>query len=177
MYKHWTDAKLVLETLVMKLERLDENGMDLYFTFGGVSLKHCKKVAEFKRRMDTADARPKTGNRTDIVRNIAEIFAAHLVSMRHTRKDLTFIVLTDGIWQGMRNQDDIQDKVIELVREVEGINGRYRKRSLTFQFVQFGEDEGATSRLRYLDDALAHEKHIAYVELFLRECLANISSQ
>ena len=164
MHQHWAFATDALETLVKLVDGLDTNGMDLYFTLGAASLKNWKKLADFERKMKSPDAQPRQGNHTDIERSIAEIFSAHLGSIRQTKKDLTFIILTDGIWQGMRNKDDIQDKIVELVEEVERINGRHRKRSLTLQFIQFGEDEGATSRLRYLDDALAHEKSIAYVD-------------
>lgn len=159
MKSHWEHAEFLLQTIVMKTVGQDKDGMDLYFTFGTEKLEGEKKEDRFKFMMEIEATKPHDGLHTDLEKSVRDILSRRLERLRYTQKDLTLIILTDGIWQGMHDKDAINDVIVDFVHAAGKIHN-HRKRSLTFQFVQFGHDPEATSRLQFLDDALAHERKI-----------------
>lgn len=160
MAPHWAHAEKVLEVLVDKLWDLDKDGIDLYFTLGQEELENGKNPKDFKDKMSRAEPQPGSAFHTDMEEGIGHVLSKHVPTMRYTKKNLTLIIFTDGIWSGTSNPDAVRDKIVHFVKEVHEIYGRHRKRSLTFQFVQFGFDNEARDRLQYLDNVLPYERDI-----------------
>ena len=156
----WAQADFLLETLVRKIGKLDKDGMDLYFTLGGAQLERTTDYKKFKKKMESEAPQQGPGFHTDMESAIGKVLSKALKTMKSTKKDLTLLIFTDGLWQGTENKEAINDIIVSAVKDAEKINGPYRKRTLTFQFVRFGQDEEALERLQYLDDVLAFDKQI-----------------
>jgi hypothetical protein len=160
MREHWAEATNLIDVLVMKATGQDKDGMDLFFTCGPVEIKNKKKEKDFVEAMKDPEAQPRDNIYTDMKRKLGDIlrdYQAELEKERRTNikvKNLTIIVLTDGIWGGMDDKDDVFQKIVTLIVNLK-ISGREMKdRPLSIEFIQFGEDPDATLRLRHLDDDL-----------------------
>ena len=158
MIPNWFETTYLLETLVQKAAGQDENGMDLAFTFGPIKVNGKKKAAEFVKAMK--DARPEKGMHTDMKHSLGEIFDDYFKEVEtkarlHQKvKNMTLIILTDGMWQGMRNKNDVDQKIISFVKELGRRVREFRHRPFSIEFIQFGHDEDATFKLRSLDSHL-----------------------
>lgn len=162
MADHWYRARFVLETMLWLVEGLDEDGMDLHFTIGSAEIESSAKVTRFLKKMNAEDVRPKPGMHTDMRRPLNDIFASYYnetkkrVDSKTKVKCLTLIILTDGIWSGMSNKQEVEGLITKFVGRLEKLIGRSGDRTLSIEFVQFGEDPEATRRLRRLDDDLVY---------------------
>ena len=162
MGEYWYEATYLLMTLMMKTEGLDKDGMDLYFTLGPVSVKGKKTTSKFEKAM--RDARPTQGDTTPTSTNmrtsLSKILSEYVNIVEKKRessthiKDLTIIVLTDGIWGGETEKDSVNDMIIQFLKRLRNTMDDLRNRPVSIQFVQFGKDEDATFRLRKLDNGL-----------------------
>jgi hypothetical protein len=162
----WFQATYLLETLVWKTEGLDENGMDLLFTFDSVTLENQKDHKIFAKSMKQSGAKPKSGWHTDMSLKLGRILDDyyHTYKLRPGSdkvKKLTLIILTDGKWDGMtHNPEAVADVIVAFAKKMErhtsGLLGK-RERRVSIEFVQFGNDLDATARLRRLDDDLSFE--------------------
>ena len=163
MAEFWDEAIYLLETLVMKAQGQDENGMDLAFFNGPIKLNGSNKPAKFKEKMEDPQARPSSGNgiHTDIRKPLGEIFFDYLQTVRGSRKRvrrLTVIILTDGKWEGMANKHEVNNMIVDFAKKLERAQGNsLLARQVTFEFVRFGFDSDATHRLQQLDDELPFE--------------------
>jgi hypothetical protein len=160
MGPHWYRAKYLLETLLLKAAGQDEDGMDLSFTSGNVRVEGKTGESKFLAAMDKTDAKPRKGMPTNMTTRLGEILFKYILeaekakSKTQTCKNLTLIVLTDGLWDGMENKNQVYDMIVTFAKKLEGITGYLNVRPLSIEFIQFGDDFGATSRLRRLDDGL-----------------------
>lgn len=162
MRRHWAWAKALLKTLVEKAAGQDENGLDLSFTLGQEKLENEKSTSsKWEKRMKEAE--PVDGARTDMKKSLHKILPQYLESVKiqkrlqptRTYRKLTLIILTDGIWAGMRqNQNAVNDYIVAFVRKLESVVGDLVDRPVSIEFVQFGHDPEATFRLRQLDTNL-----------------------
>lgn len=162
MKNFWDDAKRVLETLLMKARGLDEDGMDLSFTLGSCHVDGRDGERQFMRTMNSDDAIPMDGMHTDMARVLQEILDNYLQPPKKSNsrnKNLTLIVLTDGIWQGTLDKNLVTKVVVDFCKALEETRGKSIRleRPVSIEFIQFGRDIDATARLRYLDDGLAGE--------------------
>ena len=164
MYENWFEATYLLETLMMKAAGQDENGVDLSFTMGDGSLKNYKSSSNIKKAMESDSVRPKSGMHSDLRPSFGSIFEKYIQDLRRQEKshssvvkDLTVIVLTDGIWKGMSDKHEIDRKIVAFIKQVENITGNMKERRVSIEFVQFGKDAEATARLRRLDDNLKYD--------------------
>ncbi|KDN66944.1 hypothetical protein CSUB01_09145 [Colletotrichum sublineola] len=86
---------------------------------------------------------------------------------KSTPRKKTIIILTDGIWKGMRMEHTIDVYLRSIFNELKDLHGDLsyippgksqeqadisKIRPITIQFVQFGDDQNAIERLRRLDD-------------------------
>ncbi|KAL8998393.1 MAG: hypothetical protein Q9169_002521 [Polycauliona sp. 2 TL-2023] len=162
MRRHWAWAKALLVTLVEKAAGQDENGLDLSFTLSKEKLENEKsKSSKWEKRMKEAE--PVTGARTNMRNPLHKILRQYLEYVKDvwhrkrsqptkTYRKMTLIVLTDGIWAGMgQNQNAVNDTIVKFVRELELVVGDLVDRPFSIEFVQFGHDPEATYRLRRLD--------------------------
>ncbi|RDW60992.1 hypothetical protein BP6252_12375 [Coleophoma cylindrospora] len=159
MVDYWDEQTFLLETFIMKAAGQDEDGMDLFFTSGTVSVRNEKKFGKFKKAMENHDAVPKSGVHTDMRRSLGTIFREYLHDLEHKSgvKDLTIIVLTDGKWAGMieRDQEDsLSNKIANFVSTVVRKTNNLKDRPVSIEFVQFGNDYEASLRLRDLDQGI-----------------------
>ncbi|GKT46581.1 uncharacterized protein ColSpa_06762 [Colletotrichum spaethianum] len=179
MVKHWKQATELLEVLVWRVLGYDDNGMELYFTNPDTNPKaivreeKSQTVQQFARAMDLGKP-AKNGLvvcQTTIVpelERIVNVYTRAKLSKPETRKR-TIIVLTDGIWEGMHDEytlDVYLTSAFHGLRDIHGDltyvesdqpldrEGISTIRPITIQFIQFGNDKGASERLRRLDDDL-----------------------
>jgi hypothetical protein len=166
MERFWYEATYLLETLVMKAAGQDQNGMDLTFTAGPIEVRNKTRASKFVDTMKDSNARPSPGMHTDIRKPLGNIFKNYLEKLEDKRKypykegpkDLTLIVLTDGLWAGVRDKDEVRQKIVKFVKNLEEVIGdRVKDRPISLEFIQFGDDEDATYRLRQLDNDLRWE--------------------
>jgi hypothetical protein len=160
MIQHWDEVTFVLATLVMKAEKQDPDGMDLYFTCSKHSLKGTDKVKQFREVV--GKALPQKGFKTDMDVSLKKILDQYLLTWETRKKyrssgprDRTIIVFTDGIWKGMTDQQQVFNLVVDFYNRFTSTVGRKlnsEKREVSIEFVQFGADVDASARLRRLDD-------------------------
>ena len=163
MNAHWYEATKLLEVLVEKAKGVDTNGMDLRFTTGTTSLDGQNSAHEFVKSMHTA--RPKTlpveQAHTDLRSSLGDIWQDYLrklKSFRQNIKDVVVIILTDGIWKGMENPNEMADHIKKFSDEIVARQSM-NFRPFSIEFIQFGNDRAVERRLRYLDEYL-HETGI-----------------
>ena len=155
MSPYWYNAKYLLETLVLKATGQDNDGMDLSFTSGNVSVWNGDHVSKFTKAMNDPDAQPRLHMHTDMKKSLGDIFYNYSSeAKKRDIKNLTLIVLTDGKWDGMDDKNGVDTKIIEFAKELQSIVGNLKDRPVSIEFIQFGDDPNATSRLRRLDDDL-----------------------
>ncbi|KAI9744665.1 MAG: hypothetical protein M1818_002194 [Claussenomyces sp. TS43310] len=161
MKPHWGRAKYLLETLLMKAEGLDEDGVDLMFTQGSVKAENARGKSKILKKMDDPKAIPADGVYTDLKIRLQEIFDDYLRIVRSRKRSyektrkLTIIVLTDGIWGGTGDKEGVNQSIVKFALNLERIMERQiTDRPVSIEFIQFGMDPDATFRLRQLDDNL-----------------------
>jgi Protein kinase domain len=159
MKQFWGQATLLLETLVMKASGQDPDGPDLKFTMGQVELKGEKNASVFKEAMGHHQAMP-TDEVTNIRTSFGNIFDQYLKDLERAKrthekvKQLTVIVLTDGIWPGTLVKQEVDEQIKTFVRGVWELTNNLIPRYVSIEFIQFGKDPEATIHLRDLDDLL-----------------------
>ena len=146
----------------MKAAGQDENGMDLSFTIGRLELKNKKTGSDFWRAMENSAVQPKDNMHTDMQKSLDRILSAQLEEIKRnwfkgSPKKLTIIVLTDGVWAGMKNKRDVDKTIVKFGKDVQNFLGNSEPRSVSIEFIQFGYNVDATHRLRRLDDELKFE--------------------
>lgn len=160
MRYHWDQAGYLLETLLLKATGQDDNGIDLSFTSGNVFVENSKDISKFTKAMDNPKAQPTEHMNTDMKKSLGEIFSDYISYISEAKankkeiKNLTLIVLTDGKWDGMDDKDEVGSKIIEFSEKALELVGKLKDRPVSIEFIQFGDDPDATSRLRRLDDYL-----------------------
>jgi hypothetical protein len=105
-------------------------------------------------------ARPKKDGLvyTNLWKGLEPIFNSYLAMVQRAYDKskvnaLTVIVLTDGLWQGMTDKNDLAPKIKQFDDELKRkMMGMKKDRQVSIQFIQLGDDEEAQERLRRLDD-------------------------
>lgn len=151
MQQYWGEAKTLLDILVNKATGQDPNGPDLLFTLGNHRLTAEKRTAAFREAMAHPDATPSDSAVTDIRVPLGNTFENYL---RNPEKAMTIIVLTDGLWEGVQNKEEVSDQIVTFVKTVQGLPNNILPRRVSIEFIQFGSDAAATRRLKELDDGL-----------------------
>ncbi|KAG7047599.1 protein kinase domain-containing protein [Colletotrichum scovillei] len=178
MSGHWTQASNLLKVLVWRSIGYDDNGMELYFTNpdtpANASITETKKqsVITFVTAMKNAEPSQSHHVKTTIVPELARIINGYTRAMTSQRpprppRKKTIIVLTDGIWEGMKMEHTIDIHLRSTFHELKDLHGDLSYvqpgksddqvdiseiRPVTIQFVQFGNHRNATERFRRLDD-------------------------
>ncbi|KAJ7851141.1 hypothetical protein B0H14DRAFT_2762173 [Mycena olivaceomarginata] len=162
----WNEAGEALATLAETAQLYDKDGIDIYFLNNKTEAHNIMSSSEVQALFDTvkpAGATP-TGERLD------QILKPHLLILEDAQikpdgtpidknsgqiiKAINFIVITDGA-----STDDPKYTIIDAATRLKDL----RNLSLTqigIQFVQIGNDPGATRALQELDDDLAKDKNI-----------------
>jgi hypothetical protein len=163
MLPFWKVATYVLETLAMKLAGLDDDGLDLVFTIGQdwnvVDAKGSKGLAKFRKAMENAcpivPDMPGLKEKTDMGETLGQVFDEYLKS--HRNKRMTLLVLTDGIWEGSVKDKGVEKKIADFLGELRKHHKTMEDRRFSIEFIRFGDDANAISRLERLDNGLEQE--------------------
>jgi hypothetical protein len=110
-----------------------------------------KKTAAFTDAMGHQDAVPTDSAATDIRVPLGKIFEKYLKNFENA---MTIIVLTDGLWQGVKDKNEVSDQIVTFVKTVRDLTNNVVPRRVSIEFIQFGADPEATARLFDLDDHL-----------------------
>ena len=161
-YRHL--VAFLVETLALKLQGIDKDGLDLKFTIGNhYNIKEAKKEAPelFRKAVLKAMEAGREGQaeKTDMRHTLDELFWEY--SRNKKKKRTTLLVVTDGIWDGPppRNEKgeleacELEKKLVDFVKELRKIPS-LEDRWFTIQFIQVGEDHDASERFIRLDDHL-----------------------
>jgi hypothetical protein len=166
MRPFWDVATYVLETLAMKLAGLDKDGLDLVFTTGQDwnidNARGSGAPMKFRRAMERASPivpdKPDLKLKTDMCETLGQVFQEYLTA--HQKKKMTLLVLTDGIWEGSVRDKAVEKKIATFVEELVKRHGAMEDRRFSIEFIRFGDDANAISRLTGLDDGLEEEFRI-----------------
>jgi hypothetical protein len=154
MAEHWDAATYLLETLVLKAHGQDPDGPDLAFFNDSAKVERGRQASDFRKKMESV--RPR--QHTNITTALKPIFQHYLgiVKRSYTKslvRSLTIIILTDGLWQGVDDHDEINTEIEMFYKNLEKEMGYdLRHRQVSIQFIQLGDDDEARERLRRLDD-------------------------
>jgi len=175
MGSHWYEATFVLEALVWRVLGYDSDGIELYFTNPDPNphVKPSKKqnVQTFVDAMGLASPKlSQTKTKTKLRPRLSKIMRDFNDAREKPR---TVLILTDGIWEGMPYEADIDEWVKENLCELagqdpktlqspsreptggEGWQANFEKsRPITFQFICFGHSGPGKSRMERLDNLL-----------------------
>ncbi|KAK4208644.1 hypothetical protein QBC37DRAFT_296262 [Rhypophila decipiens] len=162
MRPHWKRAKLVLETLAMKVGPLDENGLDLLFPRGDYGRENVKGFdipPAFRAAMNEAEAGDDEAlYQTPMAKSLDALLSSHYKDMS---KKLTIIVLTTGEWENTGVLDDVEQVIATNLRNMsERLPKFFSERYCTLEFVSFGDNEEALQRLKDLDDEFSERYNI-----------------
>jgi hypothetical protein len=155
MKSYWREADELLGVLIDTAYGID---VDFSDTNGQVQISGTNDKTKIQRAMK--DAEPQEWMRTDMRVAFGSLFAEYhrklLDDSRSGRplRKMTVIVLTDGLWEGTLEKKDVNENIVDFVRKVFNIFGTLEERPVTIQFIQFGQNIEATSRLRFLDKYL-----------------------
>lgn len=137
----------------MKIGQLDKDGLDLIYTIGEHrNLKNVKKssiLKTFEESVRRVGSNISPLDRTNMPRTLGTIFSEYL---KNTSKKMTLIILTDGLWKGTRTADDVERLIADFVKELQKKRGNLERRWVSIQFVCFGDNDHAISRLDSLDN-------------------------
>mgnify|MGYP004501962283 CR=1 FL=1 len=158
MSEHWDAATFLLETLVLKAHDQDPDGPDLSFTKHNTRLSRQRNASEYRKTMQEVRPSADNGVHTDIKAALEPILFNYISGVEGAHsvqraRSLTVIVLTDGLWEGMSDCDEIIHTIVDFYKQLkQAMKGKIRKRQVSIQFIQFGDDDEARERLRRLDD-------------------------
>jgi len=176
MRPEWKKAKLVLETLAMKVGPLDENGLDLLFPigreYGRENVKGFDIPPSFRAAMDDAQA---PEDERSLYTPMAQALNLILSEYRNDMsKKLTIIILTTGEWENGNTSDDVERVIADNLRTMSVmVPNFFADRWCTIEFVSFGDNEQALQRLKDLDDTFSQRYDIPYVRSTAM-CLTNL---
>ena len=178
MAKFWDEASFLLRILVSKVRLYDDGGLNLEFTLRDRAVTGGKMMTRFSWEKDVARAMdqatpetdapmPATTNMPDALNKFFNQYVQGLEKGGGIGKlkRFTLIVLTDGKWTREGQQlFDVRGKILEFMTHCsetwpQDAVGREpnSQRPVSIQFIQFGDDEEARLRLRYLDNSLPFE--------------------
>jgi len=171
MRAYWSEARDLLEVLAYKCKDTDMDGIDLMFTCKDVELRSTSKVSKLLEAMQQPDARPRPGMETDIVEALDRVFRRYssinakpagkyrtirsvFQPARERSRFMTIIIFTDGVWSLSPPLGEIERFLANSIRTVARLGAS--RRSVTIQFIRFGDESEAIKRLQILDKELSN---------------------
>lgn len=184
MSRFWAHASYLLKVLAWRSLGYDEDGMELKFTSGSkknnLEPKRNQEVSDFEKKMNAAKPNPNGEYvMTDMKANLALILEQHIkdnVNNQWTKgtRRLTILVLTDGLWEAMRNEEEVDNYLVEfIVNKIPDSHWELDKststhlgqksapRPISIQFIRFGHHPKAIARLDRLDNELKNRPELA----------------
>lgn len=165
MLSRWEWVTFVLETLAMKLARIDEDGLDLVFTSGEeYNLWDSHDASDFKLGMEKAEPKMESP-KTDMSVCLGKLTREYLEGGKYLSKALTLIVLTDGKWgvpASSSREDRTAKKIVDFVNALIKTAGRSKveDRWFSIQFISFADTADDYDYLKGLDSRLWKKNNI-----------------
>ncbi|KAJ8131290.1 hypothetical protein O1611_g2337 [Lasiodiplodia mahajangana] len=178
MRSFWGHATYLLKVLVMRSIGYDDNGMELRFTIDPdhklrLTPKRSQKKEAFLKKMADADPnkRKNTISKTDMSASLSLILEDHLINNNEgtkLKRDLTILVLTDGLWE-LNDEHAVDNYLVTFIQKIpegswepetplksqhESSKPVSRPRPISIQFIRFGHHPKAIERLDRLDNQL-----------------------
>jgi hypothetical protein len=166
MIPYWPFVHFLVETLEKKVAGLDKSGIDLRFTIpndenpldrdclkGESGRKDIRKVMHQARPKDPTQILP-----TDMDQTFRKLFQQW---RENGQRLTTLLVFTDGIWQG--TNDTIEQKIVDFLKTVQAKH-QQNNHYFTIQFIRFGDNLEAKSRLQRYDDELWKNNGLEYAK-------------
>lgn len=160
MKQHWDDVIALFWELAYIAKRLDNNGLEMYFTVSEdiKSFKHTKPAVSHLTSM-----RQSTYSNIDM--RLGQILRKYQKSLEPQKdwkralglksesvKPLSLYIFTDAAWQGC-------DAVAPIEAMIEKLGQlALPKEQVGIQFIRFGNDPNGIKKLEYLDSGL-RKKH------------------
>lgn len=157
MLPHWQKVTTVLVTLAMKIGALDKDGLDLKYTIGTsynvseVSGWSIPKALESSMQQAGCEIEPRY--KSSMSETLRKIFDGY----KNINKKMTLIILTDGLWKGETNDDNVEKLIATFILDLDKRLKKWESRWFSIQFVYFGNDENAIRRLDKLDNNMPIE--------------------
>lgn len=178
MVNFWVRVTWLLDLLVWRVHKYDDNGMELKFTYGKESLnlgpKKSQKLDDFKAKMDKARPTQGLATRTDMKANLSLIIDKHIRDHPRLERKLLLMVLTDGVWEGMNSEHEVDNYLVDVLLKLNEIVSsdsivdeaetsfpgtsatKFQDRPISVEFIRFGHDQKAIERLDRLDNQLKY---------------------
>jgi hypothetical protein len=175
MCQHWERVQELLNLLGYAIKEYDPDGMELIFMSDGKSYSNqniTPLVNEVKYRKSQCKTQTNAEHRLRIIlQDYAESYTRaetqtlprhpktnSLTKFLHSRssqtvKPVCYYIFTDGVWQGINTVADPICKLLEKIPDSD-------RRQVGISFIQFGNDDKGTKRLRYLDEGLSYTRDI-----------------
>ncbi|KAK7977786.1 hypothetical protein PG988_005276 [Apiospora saccharicola] len=161
MKPYWLAMRITLEALASMIGKLDKDGLDIDFTIGtshntsNASVR--KLLQEFDRAQEEAlQLRDPSTTGTDMAAILGQIFIEYLNIDNHSKR-MTLIIFTDGLWEGTFSTEDVENSIVDFLRNPVMKEKPYNSRWFSIQFVSFGRE--GIEKLQRLDDEL-ETKHM-----------------
>lgn len=155
MGSYWHEVIALFSVLAYIVKRLDDNGLDMYFTVS-TAVKHFKDTKGAISHLEYMS--PSTYSNIDS--RLQQILGRYQENFGHQKewksyfglksrvKPLSLYVFTDAAWQGCDAVAPIE-AMIEKQRQL-GLP----KEQVSIQFIRFGNHTGGIRKLKYLDSGL-----------------------
>ena len=171
MEAHWNNLMDLSECIFRKLIDFDKDGLDADFLCAGPSIRGCREVEDFISALRKQVPKSQGVSLVpEVPIGVAAALGAHFTDYR-TRldrsiagyglrppKDVTVIILTNGLWVDNDDQKvEVENAIIGFVEELKrSRRGHFSNRGFSIQLVQFGDDPRVTEAFKKLDDGIVH---------------------
>jgi hypothetical protein len=160
MGRHWATLNNLLGDLATKVGTLSDVMPKFLFTreLSWMTFRQIRSVVITKMMMGGGKMPSHTGQ-TDMAKALEKVAEDYLKNMpaggrQNSRLNpLTIIVLTDCIWQAMRNKDDVLNPIKKIADKINSQPQLQAKFPLRVEFVQYGGSSTITDMLRRFKQA------------------------
>lgn len=171
MRNHWTTVKDLLSLLAWTVKKFDDNGMDYYF-LSEMKKRNSKTATSIVEQTQLRAGHPAVRlNAATCLDKIFGDYASRYQSKQGSIrskisakfygpkpdgricKPCSYFILTDAIWQPKCKVSAPIIRLMDSLRDA-------RDHQVGISFIQFGNDDVGTRRLRFLDDSLKDRYNI-----------------
>lgn len=155
MAAHWPQLQRTIRALLHKVRELDDDGIDMYFTQGGLQAKQQKN---HENVMSKLEAFPQQGVQTHAPSSLNDVFddykrrAADARRHHSKQKQLKLLFLTDGLWCTITERQKISVVIKKFITDLERVLLTFDEHSVGIEFVRFGTNLDVIEAFRWLDD-------------------------
>ncbi|KAI0289992.1 hypothetical protein BC826DRAFT_913861 [Russula brevipes] len=143
----WSEARDALAGVAELSQMKDGEGLDIYCLNGYQSRRNLRSESEVHDFFNSITPEGQTPIGAKL-RQILNTYVPKIEDSTLHHKPISILVITDGV----PVTDDPKSVIIEFARRLDARN--VPPRQLGIQFVQIGDDPGATEALKELDDQL-----------------------